>query len=263
MEIDRKGQAAITDALYFLLIVTALCVFLFSFANNYGVSASSLIVRQYNADYSTSALKTILYSSTPRDPVDSLYDDDVEIDHLLAYIKEDYADDEKLEKETAEVLAKNIKSIMSPKADSHDYIFSISIPNEDKFVFVFFHFSNFVDKAQSGARWPIYGPGDPSHFDVFCGIKKPPATENSITRDTIANLIAKVGDTSQSSAKIKLVKEEKGHFEDFKAQADLIMWNAINTMPSGATITMEQFYKSDREGWCCIEVGKEFSTSAC
>ena len=33
---NTKGQAAVTDALYFLLLVTSLSVFLFGFANSYG-----------------------------------------------------------------------------------------------------------------------------------------------------------------------------------------------------------------------------------
>lgn len=247
MEIARgqKGQAAVTDALYFLTIVTALCVFMFAFSNQYGTSVSKQIARQYSTDYATSALKTILYSSTPRDPRDSLYGSDVEIDHLLAYIKEDYADDENLSVETMLVLADNVKSIIRPKADAYDYLFYIHIPTERKFVYVFFHFTNFKTTGCPGStrQFTAYCADDPPHIDYFCGTTA--SGENSIDREIISDLIAKVGDTAQSSAKIKLVREVEDGFRDFKAEASLIMWTAT-------FVGTRFFYEADP--WNCVEV---------
>ena len=95
MALNSKGQAAVTDALYFLLIVTGVSILLFSFANSYGNTVREKITSNYNTTFSTDALKTILYSSTPRDPSKSLYDDPtrIEVDHLLEVLKEDYSDD--------------------------------------------------------------------------------------------------------------------------------------------------------------------------
>jgi len=139
-----KGQAAVTDTIYFLLIVTGLCVFMFSFANNYGAIVGSEVGRQYYIDYSSSALKTILYVSTPRDITQTLsydpgLDEDVEIDHLSAFIKEDYADDSTLEKNTQITVANTVRNIMRPIADSFDYLFYISVPElagDRKMIFV-------------------------------------------------------------------------------------------------------------------------------
>ena len=143
---ENRGQAAVTDALYFLLIVTSISVFLFSFSNGYGNTVSAQIAQNYNSDFATDALKTILYSSTPRNPDSSIYglSSEVEIDQLLAYVKEDYADKRYLTEKTMLILAQDINSIMAPLGDNFDYIFYLSVPRDQedvrqKFIFIFFH----------------------------------------------------------------------------------------------------------------------------
>ena len=129
MALNNKGQAAVTDALYFLLIVTGVSILLFSFANSYGNTVREKITNNYNTTFSTDALKTILYSSTPRDPSKSLYADPakIEVDPLLAFLKEDYSDDGSISCSAKKVLAKDIKEILSPIATNFDYAFFVSI----------------------------------------------------------------------------------------------------------------------------------------
>lgn len=174
---NQKGQAAVTDTIYFLLIVTGLCVFMFSFANSYGAAASSEIGRQYYLDYSSSALKTILYSSTPRDitqtlSYDPVSDDAVELDHLSAFIKEDYADDSQLKDDTQISVANTIRNIMRPVADSFDYLFYISVPevaiDSRKMIFVTIHVTEpSSNPAVSDSKYYVCEPFDVLQSEII------------------------------------------------------------------------------------------------
>lgn len=236
---DQRGQAAVTDALYFLIVVTFLSIFMFGFANTYGNSVKEKISNEYSTTFATNALKTILYSSTPRDPGKTVYDRDAEIDYLLAVIKEDYSDDVELGKAQRKVLGKTISAVMRPIADTKDHIFSITIPKQDltnkegKFVFVFFHATNFeeVPGALEGKRLPrsylVTRTGEPAHIDYFCALGQ---TNYDDLTQRLSRLFANVGPTSQASGQVKLVQEnptEKGSWFDFKAQADLVAWDAV------------------------------------
>ena len=85
LKMSQKGQAALTDALYFLMLVSIISTMLFFYASNYGLTLQQRVSNQYWREYTTGALETILYSSTPRDPEKSLYapPDEIEVDHLL------------------------------------------------------------------------------------------------------------------------------------------------------------------------------------
>ena len=116
-----KGQAAVTDSLYFLLIITGLSVFLFVFANSYGSSVSQSLQRKYETDFASSAMETLFNQSIPRD-TNANISSAIESDYLLAALKEDYADNAKLDS-TRNYLTKSIGAIMSPISSSRDYIF--------------------------------------------------------------------------------------------------------------------------------------------
>src|SRR3989344_894102 len=172
---NQKGQAAVTDALYFLMIVTFLSIFLFGFANSYGNSVKQQINDELNVTFATNALKTILYSSTTRDPGASINDPDAEIDYLAAILKEDFADDQELSEPTRKVLGKTISRILSPIEDNLDYIFIITTAGneaEKKIVFMYVHTTNFVEEEVpiSGRGYTIYRAGTPSHYNFFCAI---------------------------------------------------------------------------------------------
>ncbi len=241
---NQKGQAAVTDALYFVLIVTSLSIFLFGFANSYGSSVREQITNEYNTTFATNALKAILYSSTPRDVSQSLGQPDAEIDYLLAVVKEDYADDQLLNERERKVLGKAISKVLSPIQDSTDYAFYIAIPSEKKFVFAYLHLTEF-DKVPYSASFKQLGPGGKGRFYVYSAKKDDKATAKDeshrnyfcaiggeadfdVLNTKIARLISNVGPTSQASSSVKLTKVVKrGDVENFKAQADLVLWDAL------------------------------------
>lgn len=263
---DRlKGQAAVTDALYFLLIVTGITIFLFGFANSYGVTVDSELVKNYNVDFTTDALKTILYSSVPRDTIQDLYTPGNEIDHLLAYVKEDFSDDSKLEPATKKVLAENVKGIMNPVSNNFDYLFIISVPEISSslrtFVFVFFHKANLVKGP--GRNDPVTeDPANLGFTDYVCGYEQAPPDCNPSNYDAlkieIDSLLSGVGDTSQSSSKINLPKTRQPNgtgFDAVQAQAELTIWNATMLYKPNPDGSIGSF---DFEGatWNCVEVSQ-------
>ncbi len=225
MALNSKGQAAVTDALYFLLIVTGVSILLFSFANSYGNTVREKITSNYNTTFSTDALKTILYSSTPRDPSKSLYDDPtrIEVDHLLAFLKEDYSDDGSISCSAKKVLAKDIKEILSPIATNFDYAFFVSITGVgEKYVYILL---KATDTSTSGGA---------VHY-LFCG-ENPNEGVSSNARfsnypdmqKALNNLLVSVGQTSAASSRLKLSRvDESGSIDTgSNAEANLIIWSA-------------------------------------
>jgi len=201
-----RGQAALTDALYFLLIVSALSTFLFFFAANYGATVQQRVVTQYWREYSTGALETILYSSTPRIAGQTL-ENAPEVDYLLAAVKEDFADDREID-ETREVLTQNIFGIMQPLAVNFDYMFYIYLPGAKEFAFVLLY------TRESPETEGTFKPGDAKIY--FC---KP------ANLDDLENLPETVGSTAQTSARIQLVEVDSEEVTGYPvAQASLSMW---------------------------------------
>jgi hypothetical protein len=263
---NQKGQAAVTDALYFLMIVTFLSIFLFGFGNTYGNSVRSGISDEADTSFVTNALKSILYSSTPRDTKQSISDPNVEIDSLLALIKEDYADDETIGSEEREVFAKTISSIMSPVQDTKDYILTLSIPPESgrssKYIFVFIHTTNFLRERafdKYGKLLPksfaYYKPDEAKpHIDYFCGLNN---SDFAQIHNNIKKLVANVGPTSQASASIKMIKHAT-FLEKYNAQIDLIVWDATwlgKTDDVADGILYDSDPKSPYADWGCLEAG--------
>ncbi len=263
MEINQKGQAAVTDALFFLMIIISLSVFLYNFANSYGSTVQEQIQNEFQTTFATNSLKTILYTSTSRDPTETIYDPDAEIDYLLALIKEDYADDEKINDREKLVLSNTVSSILAPLADSTDYIFYITVPENKKIVFMFLHLTNFTktDPGLPGQGFYIYG-ADPSetHKDYFCGLDNETIGGSTINSDyetvviKLTRLLANVGPTSSATSAAKLIKiGSDGSFGDFKAQVDLIMWDATwlgETRDRPALLDVS----APHSDWGCVEV---------
>ena len=238
---NSKGQAAVTDALYFLLIITFLSVFLFGFANSYGNLVREQVNDEYNTAFTTNALKTILYSSTPRDPSENIYSSH-EVDYLLALIKEDYSDDSQIDFAERKVFGKTILSVLSPIQDTKDYIFYIHVPSESenkKMIYFFIHSTNFVkeevDSAGLGRDFFIYSVDDDySHNNFFCGLTGKADDAESFIQQDYSALIAKfdrlranIGSVSEASSSITLVKEtDAGDLENFNAEVNLMIWDA-------------------------------------
>jgi len=204
---NNKGQAALTDALYFLLIVSALSTLLFFFAANYGAVVSDRVVTQYWREYATGALETILYSSTPRIAGQSL-EQATEVDYLLAAVKEDFADDGEID-ETKEVISQNIFGIMQPLSGNFDYLFYIYMSDAKEFAFVLLYTKE-APKISNGR----VQPRDAKIY--FC---KPPSLAS------LESVVESVSSSSQSNARIQLIElDEEGNAAYPIAQANLTMW---------------------------------------
>ncbi len=130
MGLNSKGQAAITDAMFLLMIVTGLASFMFLVSGSFGVNVEKSMKSLYGTDYAASALQTILYSSVPRHPNETL-DNASEVDYLLAMVKEDYANNPRLSDSTKKQLLKTISTTMQPLSPAYDYLFYIYIPPQE------------------------------------------------------------------------------------------------------------------------------------
>ena len=269
MEMNSKGQAAVTDALYFLLIITFLSVFLFGFANSYGNLVREQVNDEYNTAFTTNALKTILYSSTPRDPMDTIYSSS-EVDYLLALIKEDYSDDLQIDFAERKVFGKTILSVLSPIQDTKDYIFYIHVLSESenkKMIYFFIHSTNFEKEAVPseglGRNFFIYSANETaSHNNFFCGLTNTGDSALSFEGQYYIDLIARfdklranIGSVSEANSSVTLVKEtDEGDLENFNAEVNLMIWDATwlgetDDRPAGL------FYQDDPTdpdtGWGC------------
>lgn len=225
---DSGGQAAITDALYFLTITASLCLFLFIFATQYGNSVNSSIQDRYLEEYEASALKTILYSSTPRNPSADLTSK--ELDFLLAAVKEDYADDQNLD-ETQITLKNNIQAIMNSKSDSFDYIFYIysSEMQTNRFPYFLFYKSEWGETPIRGIIGGVTIEPQ-GHKFWFC---------HPETLAQIDNLLLGVAGVPPTRNRIKLMKLEpistgegtSYTAKGFTAEAYLKMWPSTSINP--------------------------------
>ena len=148
MEINQKGQAAVTDALFFLMIIISLSVFLYNFANSYGSTVQEQIQNEFQTTFATNSLKTILYTSTSRDPTETIYDPDAEIDYLLALIKEDYSDKKEMSEGTTHAIVRTLDDVMRPFDASIDYAFYLLNESEVNYLFLLFATHECVDGGE-------------------------------------------------------------------------------------------------------------------
>ncbi len=205
--LNSKGQAALTDALYFLLIVSIICTMLFFYASNYGLTLQEKVSNQYWKEYATGALETILYSSTPRIAGHSL-DSTPEVDYLLAAVKEDFAENGKIE-ETAEVLKQNIKGIMQPIAPGFDYMFYFYLFDAKEFAFVMLYTRDAPTLGDAGIEH-----GDAKIF--FCN---PPSL------NTLEKLVEGIGASAPSNARVQFIEISESDIPGYPpAEVNLTMW---------------------------------------
>lgn len=203
------------------MIVTALASFLFFFAIPYGSDVSERLIVQYRQDYITSSLKTIFYSSVPRDPNETLLEAE-EVDYLIAALNEDYADDQKID-EVKNVFRNNVVTIMKPFAPSYDYLFYIYVPlttpgKDDNFVYTILKLSEFsFDENSRDAD--VISVTDAVYFCYPAG-----TGVNTI----INELLPKVRGKAQASSKLQLpsVSLAGGQYRitEDDAHVVLVMW---------------------------------------
>ena len=164
----RKGQAAVTDALFFLMIIVTLAVLMFRYSSSYGERVDQSISDLYFKEYANSAMRTIFYTSIPLN-YDLNYQQGQETDYLMTAIKHDYYADQVIGAEDSDInsltiadaadnpdyddivkfnLYHMIKSIMRP-LNNYDYVFYMYDESEN-FIFFVLKLTNFVDSETEG-----------------------------------------------------------------------------------------------------------------
>lgn len=233
--LESRAQAAVTDALFLLIIVSSLTGFLFMFAANYGKGIADQVNRNDNFEFASSALKTIMYQSTPRDSNQTINvaspDPDLELDYLMALVKEDYADDQVLSENTKRNLARATFAVMRPVADTQDYLLAIN--TAQKYVFVMIWRTKFDYQIDPATGKPIrfqnvgVNTGE-THEIFFCD---PKLSDNAIQK-----LFLRVGNTVQAQALINMIEFTGNSFllaldtSEVRAGVLLSMWTAT-TIP--------------------------------
>lgn len=237
MALNCKGQAAMMDAIYLLVIVASLSVVLFNFSSSYGNTVSNYLSSQYGVDFVTSALKTILYSSVPKDALQ--LEDSKEIDYLLAFLKQDYASsktsstgDYFLSLQAREVLRQSVKTAMSPMASRFDFAFFIQeTQGSFNFVFIYLRLSTIEGKQIQAFK------GGVAVLESVCpkGVKRFNANDSSpkdhreyycIAKDekNINKMLQNAGDVSRTFTGITLGELKGASIDTVSARVDLIMW---------------------------------------
>ncbi len=205
--LNNKGQAALTDALYFLLIVSIISTMLFFYASNYGLTLQERVSNQYWKEYATGALETILYTSTPRVAGQSL-EETSEVDYLLAAVKEDFAENGKIE-ETAEVLKQNINGIMQPIAPGFDYMFYFYLFDARNFAFVMLYTRDA----------PTIEDGRIQHGNAKIYFCNPP------NLNSLEKLVERIGASAPSNARIQFIEISENDIPGYPpAEVNLTMW---------------------------------------
>ena len=144
----KKGQAAMTDSLFFLTIIVALCVLLFRFSSVYGERIDLAVDNLYFKEYTNSTLKTIFYTDVPLDFSRDL-ENAREVDYLITSVKTDFLQNKKIGPDGSSIndwsdndvryipkynLFHTIKSLMHP-IPNYDYIFYFENVNDEEFIY--------------------------------------------------------------------------------------------------------------------------------
>lgn len=220
---NSKAQAAVTDALLLLLVVGILSTSLVLFSINYGKTVQKYITDQYAVDFETTALKTMLYSSIPRDmpsalsPNPTVYNSD-QVDYLLAVVKEDYLDDAALNDNTKNVLKNASKIAFKPLNRSYDYMFLIqTMETPTRFVFLYINASN---------------PDGTGREEYYCNAK---SVEN------VQSFLESVGAFNPVVSGIKLSKINPStkDADTVSAVAELAMWTGASFKNNSGNLVLE------------------------
>lgn len=217
---NNAGQAAVTDALFLLVIISSLTGFLFIFAANYGKGISDQVTRNDSFEFVSSALKTIMYQSVPRDASLSINvlapDPDMEVDYLMALLKEDYADDGNLTLNTKVNVAKSLYAVMRPIADTQDYLFSINTAQE--FVMVVLWKTRFLVEDESGNYVPYTDAVDAERFQNVKADESEPHEmffcTPSVSENPLQKLFLRVGTATQAQGLISMIRIASSSFDD-------------------------------------------------
>jgi hypothetical protein len=193
---SRKGQAAITDALFFLIIIVTLSVLMFRYSSTYGNRIEQASSDLYYKEYTNSVLKTIFYTSVPLD-FDLNLHKNMQNDYLMILVKQDYYAHGKIGfSDMNELLTDNyldiakynlfhtIKTTMRP-LESQDYLFYLYNNTDSNFVYFTIKNTKFeivglstsgVDKVRGVTRYTLtenpyhYYLCDPENYEDVRGV---------------------------------------------------------------------------------------------
>lgn len=141
--LNKKGQAALFDSIFFLTIVASISAGLLFFTVNYGTQAQEQLTSFYSSDFCADALKIITYINVTREgeSVSSntiSVNPNIELDYLLALIKEDYADKKEMSNRTKLALKNTLESALKPFEASIDYTYYLYDEDAKKYLFLVF-----------------------------------------------------------------------------------------------------------------------------
>ena len=112
VNINKKGQASITDALIFLAIVSVVSTMLIVVSMNYGLTILKNVKNNYEKSYVENALTTLYHLDYGRDGND-LFNTKVS-DALMTMVKEDYGVLGRIRKITKKSLFKSLRQVFLP-----------------------------------------------------------------------------------------------------------------------------------------------------
>ncbi len=213
----NKGQAAITDALFFLTIIVTLSVLLFRFSSTYGDRIDLATSNLYFKEYSNSAMKTIFYTEVPLDFSQEINESTLEVDYLMTSIKSDFYIDgvigdggdtsnhsginnlavipQDIQKFN---LYHTIKAVMNP-LPTYDYLFYLYNVSDGRFEYVLIKINKYTLEENPSNLRPYevnYNPENTISTYYLC---------NPLDYEKIRNLVSKVNRVYASSIPLLFV----------------------------------------------------------
>ena len=223
--VNEKGQAAVTDAIYFLMIVSGLSTLLFFFSVNYGGAVDEQLGLEYLSEYAVSAQKTLLYSSITRVPGLTL-ENSHEVDFLLAAMKEDFADNAQFDDMNV-MLVNSVVGLMEPLADSFNYMYYIYVNDMAEFPFFMLYVRKWPSWSNQGGKIEI----EKGTSEIYL------CDPSSLSK--LGDLVTNVGLVYQSTSEMKLAKLKRSGnetgYDTFSSHATLAMWT-VTGLPEGDQI---------------------------
>jgi hypothetical protein len=238
--LGRSGQAALTDAIFLLVISSCLAALMFFFitgttvkteipiqsptgnklpfvkGNSYGSSVERIALEFYGTDFATSAVQTLLYSSTPRRYNETLANAQ-EIDYLLAFLKEDYANYRAFGEQSKKLLLKDMNTVMSSAISNYDFLLVMRTMPEgmevSNFVFVLLKYTLVSTTGKPEIKYYFCSPG--------------PGSEDFIQEE----FLPQAGGAIKSQPVALRFKYREGGFiadKDEKISTELDMWPSLD-----------------------------------
>ncbi len=218
-----KGQAAMTDSLFFLTIIVALCVLLFKFSSTYGDRIDLAINNLYFKEYTNSTLKTIFYTDIPLD-FDKNTEQSLETDYLITAIKSDFlynkkigfSDTNSLSEDNPRDISKfnlfhTIKSLMYP-LPNYDYLYYIQNVSGQVHETLYFMLKiNYIDDTTGKLETKYY----------FCD---PTGTS------TIRSLVQRANKIYSSSTPLIFKINENNQISEVRAVSNLTIWASTKSI---------------------------------